>query len=221
MHTPLYQQHLDLDGQMVDFAGWSLPARYTDVMAEHHAVRRASGVFDVSHMTIVDIKGSDAKNFLRYLLANDIEKLKISGKALYSCMLNNDGGILDDLITYYFADDDYRIVVNAATREKDLAWIRQQASAYQVSISEQPELALLALQGPEAEQQLSQALPEYKAFITELKPFNAFRNDQLTIARTGYTGEDGFEIMLNETAAVELVENINRIRCYAVRIGRT
>lgn len=196
MQTPLYQQHLDLNGQMVDFAGWMLPARYTDVMAEHLAVRGAAGIFDVSHMTIVDINGNDAKDFLRYLLANDVDKLKVSGKALYTCMLNTAGGIIDDLIVYFFADDDYRLVVNAATREKDLAWINQQAGNYQVTITERPELALLAVQGPEAEQQLAQALSHYAEGITALKPFNAIRDNQLSIARTGYTGEDGFEIMM-------------------------
>ena len=204
MHTPLFQQHVDLGGQMVDFAGWQLPARYTDVMAEHHAVRRSAGIFDVSHMTIVDLFGVDSKAFLRHLLANDVDKLKTSGKALYSCMLNHEGGILDDLIVYYFADDAYRLVVNAATREKDLAWIKQQAAAFSVEMTERPELALLALQGPEAEQHLITQQPENADVIKALKPFNAIVIDETTIARTGYTGEDGFEIMLPAEAAVSL-----------------
>ena len=202
--TPLYQQHIDLNGQMVDFAGWQLPARYQGLMKEHHAVRQAAGLFDVSHMTIVDIQGNQAAAFLRRLVANNIDKLTTPGKALYTCMLNEQGGILDDLIVYHFASDDYRIVVNAATRDQDLAWVNQQATDFDVSITERPELALLALQGPQAEDQLCQQLSNQANAIRSLKPFNALRDNDTTIARTGYTGEDGFEIMLPADAAVNL-----------------
>lgn len=202
--TPLYQQHIDLNGQMVDFAGWQLPARYQGLMEEHHAVRQTAGLFDVSHMTIVDIQGNQAAAFLRRLVANNIDKLTTPGKALYTCMLNEQGGILDDLIVYHFANNDYRIVVNAATRDQDMAWINQQASDFDVSITERPELALLALQGPQAEDQLCQQLASHTDAIQALKPFNALRNGDTTIARTGYTGEDGFEIMLPASDAVDL-----------------
>ncbi len=203
-HTPLYQQHLDLNGQIVDFAGWQLPARYQGVMEEHHAVRRQAGLFDVSHMTIVDITGAEAAVLLRKLVANNIDKLTIPGKALYTCMLNEQGGILDDLIVYFFADDDYRIVVNAATRAQDLDWINQQAGSFSVNITERPELALLALQGPQAETHLTQQLAAHADTIQALKPFNTLREGDTIIARTGYTGEDGFEIMLPAAQAVRL-----------------
>ncbi len=206
--TPLYQQHLELHGQMVDFAGWQLPARYQGVMEEHHAVRQAAGIFDVSHMTIVDISGADAAAFLRRLVANNIDKLTTPGKALYTCMLNEEGGILDDLIVYYFAEGDYRIVVNAATRAQDLIWIHQQAAGFEVDIAERAELALLAVQGPRAEQQLCQQMSEQADAIRSLKPFNALRDGETTIARTGYTGEDGFEIMLPAAAAVALWQGL-------------
>ncbi len=204
--TPLYQQHIDLNGQMVDFAGWQLPARYQGLMEEHHAVRRAAGLFDVSHMTIVDIQGPGAAAFLRRLVANNVDKLTTPGKALYTCMLNQQGGILDDLIVYHFSSDDFRIVVNAATRDQDMAWINQQAASFDVNITERPELALLALQGPQAEAQLCQQLNHHADAIGSLKPFNALRDNDTTIARTGYTGEDGFEIMLPADAAVNLWE---------------
>ncbi len=203
-HTPLYQQHLELNGQMVDFAGWQLPARYQGVMEEHHAVRRQAGLFDVSHMTIVDISGPQAAAFLRRLVANNIDKLTTPGKALYTCMLNEQGGILDDLIVYFFAENDYRIVVNAATRDQDIEWINRQSAAFDVQISERPELALLALQGPRAEEHLCRQRDSLSEAIRMLKPFNALRDADTTIARTGYTGEDGFEIMLPADQAVTL-----------------
>lgn len=206
--TPMYQQHLTLKGQMVDFAGWQLPARYQGVMEEHHAVRQHAGLFDVSHMTIVDIDGPDAAAFLRRLVANNIDKLTTPGKALYTCMLNEQGGILDDLIVYYFANNDYRIVVNAATRDQDMAWIKLQSKSLNVNITERPELALLALQGPDAEAHLQRQLPKKSDDIAQLKPFNALRDTDTIIARTGYTGEDGFEIMLPAAAAVTLWEQL-------------
>lgn len=203
-HTPLYQQHLDLNGQMVDFAGWQLPARYQGLMEEHHAVRGDVGVFDVSHMTIMDIQGAEAAAFLRRLVANNVDKLTTPGKALYTCMLNEQGGIMDDLIVYFFAPDDYRIVVNAATRDQDLAWINQQADSFDVRINERPELALLALQGPQAQTHLCRQMSGQADTIGALKPFNALRDGDTVIARTGYTGEDGFEIMLPADDAVSL-----------------
>jgi len=202
--TPLYDAHIAAGAQMTDFAGWLLPARYQGVMEEHHAVRRHAGMFDVSHMCIIDITGSESGAFLRQLLANNIDKLAAPGKALYSCMLNDKGGILDDLIVYWLEPDYFRLVVNAATTEKDLHWLQQQAKHFTVGklqISQRSELALIALQGPDAEQQLTRQLPSLGAQIKTLTPFAVLRDDQYCIARTGYTGEDGFEIMLDASAA--------------------
>src|SRR4051812_18492749 len=148
--TPLFELHQELGARIVDFGGWDMPVQYSSQIAEHHAVRRASGVFDVSHMCPIDLKGARAREFLRHLLANDVAKLKRPGKALYSCMLNESGGVLDDLIVYYLTDSWFRLVVNAGTRDKDLAWIRQHAAQFDVAVTELTDLAILAIQGPEA-----------------------------------------------------------------------
>ncbi len=190
---------------MVDFSGWEMPIHYGSQIQEHHRVRRDVGMFDVSHMTVVDITGGDAKAFLQRLLANDVGRLKTPGKALYSCMLNSDGGVIDDLIVYFVGEGSYRMVVNAATREKDLEWIGRQAQAFAVSVDERPELAMIAVQGPNAEQKLSAVVDtELRRRLHELKPFYALQTQDWFLARTGYTGEDGFEIILGAEQAVAL-----------------
>lgn len=195
--TILNQKHRDAGARMVDFGGWDMPVNYGSQVDEHHSVREGTGVFDVSHMTIVDAQGNDAKPFLQTLLANDVAKLTVSGKALYSCMLNDQAGVIDDLIVYYIDDSNYRLVVNASTREKDLNWINQQAADFDVTITEQPELAMLAVQGPQARDRIYALLsPELAADAAQLKPFHACWHQDWFIGRTGYTGEDGFEIML-------------------------
>ena len=125
--TILNESHRALGAKMVDFGGWDMPLNYGSQIEEHHAVRRDAGMFDVSHMTVVDCKGPRTREFLRHLLANNVDKLKQPGKALYSCMLNEEGGVIDDLIVYFVAEDFFRTVVNASTRDKDLAWINAQA----------------------------------------------------------------------------------------------
>jgi aminomethyltransferase len=157
-HTPLYQRHLELGAKTIDFGGWDMPIHYGSQIEEHHAVRRDAGVFDVSHMTIADIGGAGARDFLRHLLANDIAKLKQPGKALYGCMLNARGGVVDDLITYYLEPGRYRVVVNAATRDKDLAWMREQAAPFDVEINERADAALIAVQGPNARDKVAGTL---------------------------------------------------------------
>lgn len=199
--TPLFNAHLAADGKLVDFAGWQLPISYGSQMEEHHAVRRSAGMFDVSHMTVVDVTGAGARDYLRRLLANDIAKLTERGQALYGCMLNEQGGVIDDLITYWIDDGFYRTIVNAATREADLAWMREQASDADVRIEERADLAMVAVQGPEARERVIEVLaaPELAA----LKPFRAASHGDYFVARTGYTGEDGFEVLLPN----ELVES--------------
>ncbi len=202
--TPLYQEHQTAGAKLVDFAGWDMPLHYGSQLEEHHKVRRDAGIFDVSHMAPVDIKGSDAKAFLRYLLANDVERMQL-GKALYTCMLNEQGGIIDDLIVYYCAPDYYRLVVNAGTRQKDLAWIKKQAAKFSVTVTERTDLAILALQGPQARAKASQVFshPKQQEVVNGLKPFHFVEFEGWLIARTGYTGEDGFEIMLPAEKAAE------------------
>jgi len=194
--TPLYDQHLALGAKMVDFGGWDMPLHYGSQVEEHHQVRRDCGVFDVSHMTVVDVSGSQAKAYLQHLLANDVERLTTPGKALYSGMLNETGGVIDDLITY-LAEDGYRVVVNAATRDKDLAWMQAQTSGFEVILNERPNLAMLAIQGPNARTKTAELLSQARAaLINQLKPFQGLPEGDWFIARTGYTGEDGLEIML-------------------------
>jgi len=201
-HTALYDCHIANHAKIVDFAGWSMPIHYGSQIQEHHQIRRDAGMFDVSHMVILDIKGEQVRPFLRLLLANDVDRLKDSGKALYSCMLNDQAGIIDDLIVYFLNDHWYRMVVNAATREKDLNWIKQHAQAFAVEISERSDLSMIAAQGPNARQKCHDALDAQKiAPARDLKPFFAAQCEELFIARTGYTGEDGYEIMVPNAQA--------------------
>jgi len=200
-HTPLFQAHVDAGGKMVDFGGWEMPLNYGSQIEEHHQVRQNVGMFDVSHMTVVDFKGVQAKAFLQILIANDVDKLKTEGKALYSCMLNETGGVVDDLIVYYLNEQDYRMVINAGTTEKDIAWINTQAQGFDVSVEPKFDLAMIAVQGPNAREKVFEAMPGVEELAGELKPFNAASLGGLFIARTGYTGEDGFEIMLPEKSA--------------------
>ena len=195
--TPLNAAHRRLGARMVDFGGWDMPIGYGSQIEEHHAVRQDCGMFDVSHMTVVDLVGERSRDFLRRLIANDVDKLKLPGKALYTCMLDESGGVIDDLIVYFTGGSDFRLVVNAATRSKDLAWIGRQAEAFSVVVRERPELALIAVQGPNARGRVASLLSVEAAGKAEtLKRFSAVDTDGLFIARTGYTGEDGYEIIL-------------------------
>ena len=207
--TPLHAAHLAAGARMVDFGGWDMPINYGSQIEEHHQVRQAAGMFDVSHMTVVDINGAQARHFLSYLLANDVAKLSTPGRALYSCLLNEQGGILDDLITYFLDENFFRVVVNAATHDKDMAWITSQARAFDVVVNERPELAMIAVQGPKAREIVLAGLPQVDATsAAELKPFSAGQYGDLFIARTGYTGEDGFEISLPAEAATTLWDQL-------------
>lgn len=195
--TPLYQCHVDAAARIVDFGGWDMPLHYGSQIEEHHAVRRHAGAFDVSHMTVVDFAGEQAQAYLRKLLANDVAKLSVEGKALYSCMLNQDGGVVDDLIVYYLGPERYRMVVNAATREKDLRWLNEQAADFAVELRERPELAMIAVQGPQARALASTLFDDHlRESAMALAPFFALDAGELFIARTGYTGEDGWEIVM-------------------------
>jgi aminomethyltransferase len=206
--TPLYDQHLAAGAKMVDFSGWQMPLHYGSQVEEHHQVRRDAGVFDVSHMTVVDVSGPDARNYLRLLLANDVARLDAPGRALYSAMLNEQGGVIDDLIVYLMtapgaAGEWYRLVVNCGTRDNDLSWMADRAVKFDVSLSEQPDLAMLAIQGPNARALVAGVLSDSRArLIDELRPFQGQESEGWFIARTGYTGEDGLEIMLPDDEVV-------------------
>ncbi|MES2742138.1 MAG: glycine cleavage system aminomethyltransferase GcvT [Pseudomonadota bacterium] len=214
--TPLNQAHRAAGARMVDFGGWDMPVNYGSQIEEHHAVRSDAGMFDVSHMCVVDIEGEQARPFLRGLLANNVDKLQVAGKALYSCMLNHEGRVIDDLIVYFFNEHWFRLVVNAGTAEKDLAWIGAQnaATGRALRITQRRDgadrnMALIAVQGPNARAKVWQVLPSTQAASEALKPFNAAivadtAFGDVMVARTGYTGEDGFELGLPAEQAVAL-----------------
>ncbi|MBT1450557.1 glycine cleavage system aminomethyltransferase GcvT [Glaciecola sp. XM2] len=195
--TPLHAAHLESNAKMVDFFGWDMPINYGSQIEEHHAVRQDAGMFDVSHMTIVDVIGADAKAYLRFLLANDVAKLEQKGKALYSGMINEDGGVVDDLIVYHFDQTNYRLVVNSATKEKDLNWLNKVANGFDVSIQERTEFAMIAVQGPNAKAKAGSLFSAaQQEAVADMKPFFGVQAEDLFIATTGYTGEAGYEIMV-------------------------
>lgn len=199
--TALYKQHIKCQGKMVDFGGWEMPIHYGSQIEEHHSVRQKAGMFDVSHMTIVDIKGAKVEIYLSKLLANDVSKINSTpGKALYSCLLNEQGFVIDDLIVYFMQNKWFRVIVNSSTREKDLAWFKSQNKDFCIEIVEQSELAMIAVQGPESIKIANKILGVKANF----KPFSAIELNDIFIARTGYTGEDGYEIICPNEQADEL-----------------
>jgi aminomethyltransferase len=213
--TPLYQSHVDSEGKLVDFSGWELPIHYGSQIEEHEAVRTDAGMFDVSHMVVTDIKGTDSKAWLQKLLANDVAKLKTVGKALYSGMLNEQGGVIDDLIVYLMNADEteYRIVSNAATRDKDLAQFNKVAKDFDITLTERPELAMIAVQGPNAVEKLVQTKPSWADTLAALKPFvgadlTDIEGTDWFVARTGYTGEDGVEVIMHGDDAPAFFEQL-------------
>ena len=230
LRTPLYDCHLAAGARMVDFSGWEMPIHYGSQIEEHHAVRRDAGLFDVSHMCALDLAGPDARGWLRHLLANDVAKLTTPGKALYSCLLNPSGGVMDDLIVYFFTAEHYRIVVNAGTAEKDIAWMQAQLAGFTAELTQRRSgenaLAMIAVQGPNARERFWTTFPASRAATEPLGVFQAAewcpslspapspaagREDDWLIARTGYTGEDGFEITLPAAAAAEAWQKLRDV----------
>jgi aminomethyltransferase len=201
--TPLYDQHIALGAKMVDFGGWDMPIHYGSQLEEHHQVRRDAGMFDVSHMVVSDFKGEKVRDLLRALVANNVDKLKTPGRALYTCMLNAKGGVIDDLIVYYLNEQWFRIVSNAGTHDKDMTWMQAAAKEFSVAMTERTDLAMIAVQGPNAKEKVYAALGEnLRESAGNLKPFHSVTIGELMIATTGYTGEDGFEIILPAKAVV-------------------
>lgn len=207
--TQLYEQHIACGARMVDFHGWMMPLHYGSQLDEHHIVRQDAGMFDVSHMTIVDLHGARTREFLRYLLANDVAKLTVPGKALYTGMLNASGGVIDDLIVYFLNENYFRLVVNSATREKDLAWISQHAEPYAVELTVRDDLALVAVQGPQAKEKAETLFTaEQKQAVAGMKPFFGVQAGDLFIATTGYTGEAGYEIALPQEQVADFWQKL-------------
>ncbi len=210
--TPLFPAHAEAGARLTDFGGWDMPLHYGSQIEEHHRVRRDAGMFDVSHMLALDVAGEGAEPFLRQLLANDVRRLDRPGKALYSCLLREDAGILDDLVVYRLAADAFRLVVNAGTAERDLAWVASQREALDADVSIHPrrDLAIIAVQGPQALDKFCQARPAAAAAVHGLSRFSAAAVGSLFVARTGYTGEDGVEVMLPADEALPLWNDLAR-----------
>ncbi len=222
--TALFGRHIDSGAKMVDFGGWDMPLHYGSQIEEHHAVRSKAGVFDVSHMTVVDVSGSGSREYLRQLLANDVDKLTGPGKGLYSCMLNESGGVVDDLIAYRRASDQtagqYRLVVNAATGERDLAWMKKVAGDADVDIRYQEDVAMLAIQGPVARDITASLIPaDLHEAALGLKPFCCAEANGFFVARTGYTGEDGWELIMEQQTARELWDAVIAAGIVPVGLG--
>ena len=219
--TALNAAHRAMGAKMVDFSGWDMPLHYGSQIEEHHQVRRDAGMFDVSHMLAIDIEGALAREFLRRLLANNVDRLQIPGKAMYSCLLNEQGGVLDDLIVYYLREDWYRIVVNAATCEKDLAWMEKQRDEFASSVTITPrrDRAIIAVQGPHAREKVWQAAPEIRGVTELLKPFQAADCGAYFVGRTGYTGEDGFEIILPLNQAEKFWQALSSVGVKPIGLG--
>jgi len=218
--TPLYQEHVNLGAKIVDFAGWDMPLHYGSQVEEHYKVRGEAGMFDVSHMTFVDLKGPRVREYLRFLLANNVDRLQTYGRALYTCMLNEQGGVVDDLIVYFLGETHFRMVVNAGTHDKDMAWIEQHAQPFDVDVSEITDVALLAVQGPQARDKVHTMLSDaQREKAAALAPFNAVEVEGFFISRTGYTGEDGYEVMIPAGQAVEFWRGLHENGVYPVGLG--
>lgn len=201
-HTILYDLHRELGGRMVEFAGWDLPLHFGSQLEEHRAVRRNAGMFDVSHMAIFDLAGPEVGVFLRQLLANDIARMRDDDRGLYTCLLNEAGGVIDDAIVFRRTGGRYRLVSNAATRERVAAWIARQVASFAVELKPRPDLAILAVQGPEARRRAVDCLPpELRELAAALASFGCAEAGDWFVARTGYTGENGYETILPQDNA--------------------
>jgi aminomethyltransferase len=216
--TPFYDLHVAANAKIVDFAGWDMPLHYGSQLQEHHHVRHHAGMFDVSHMGVVDLQGKEAGAFLRYLLANNVDRLT-PGKALYTCMLNEQGGVIDDLIVYKIADDSYRIVINAGTRDKDMAWMKKQISEFTCTLTERTDVVMLAIQGPSARADVARLFPQQAESVKNLKPFTFTTINNCFIACTGYTGEDGYEMIFPATQARDIWEALRKIEIAPCGLG--
>ncbi len=199
--THLYATHVAAGAKMVDFGGWEMPLHYGSQIEEHNAVRGTAGMFDVSHMTIIDLHGAGSNAFLKHLTANNVDKLTEPGRAQYGVLLNDAGCVVDDLIVYRRAQD-YRAVVNASTRAKVLRWFADHAGPFDVKIEPRPDLAMIAIQGPRAIEHFEKVSGIKGA--AAMKPFNELEHGAWMVARTGYTGEEGVEVMLPAAEGIAL-----------------
>jgi len=219
--TPLYEEHLKAKGQMVDFAGFELPIQYAGITEEHEAVRNDVGLFDVSHMGEVEVKGKDALKFVQNLVSNNVKKL-VDNQILYTVMCYENGTVVDDLLVYRFEDDYFYLVINAANVDKDYEWIKKQSEGFDVSLENiSDSVAQLALQGPNAQKVLQKLV---NLDLTEIEFFHCNRNVMIgdvkaLVSRTGYTGEDGFEIYIKNPDAVKVWNQLIKENVVPIGLG--
>jgi aminomethyltransferase len=208
LRTPLYDMHLALGAKIVDFNGWDMPLHYGSQVEEHHHVRKECGMFDISHMSIFDIQGSQAQEFLQYGLCNDVALLDSLGSAQHSLLLNEQGGVIDDLMVFR-TDTGYRLVGNAVTRQRVQAWLDEHAVPFACTVNWRNDLCLLSIQGPLTRERLSSILSSSRSQLVQtLEHHFAAADGDWFISCTGYTGEDGIEIMLPATQAIDFMNEL-------------
>ena len=215
--TPLHNAHIQLGAKMVNFSNWEMPISYSSLIEEHNAVRTSAGIFDVSHMSVFDFDGDNQVAFFKKIFANDIKKIYKDNKAIYGALLNEEGGILDDLIIYH-ANNKFRLVSNCSTREQNKQWLEKHALEFGVKVMERSDMGILAIQGPDALNKI-QGVKEIDAQVNTLQSFGCmFEGDKL-YARTGYTGEDGLELIVPTQDINHLWDQALEMGCTPVGLG--
>ena len=215
--TPLNNAHIELGAKMVNFSHWEMPISYTSLIEEHHAVRNTAGVFDVSHMSIFDFNGGDQVAFFEKIFANDIKKISNEDKAIYGALLNEEGGILDDLIIYH-ANEKFRLVSNCSTREQNRQWYEKHAVEFGVEVVERSDMGILAIQGPDALSKI-QSIDGINPQVNNLQSFGCMFDGDKLYARTGYTGEDGLEIIVPSVDINQFWDQALRLGCTPIGLG--
>ena len=215
--TSLHNAHIQLGAKMVNFSNWEMPISYSSLIEEHNAVRNAAGIFDVSHMSVFDFDDGDQIAFFEKIFANDIKKIYKDNKAIYGALLNEEGGILDDLIIYH-ANNKFRLVSNCSTREQNRQWFEKHAVEFGVKVMERSDMGILAIQGPDALNKILE-IKEIDAQVNTLQSFGCmFEGDKL-YARTGYTGEDGLELIVPTKDINHLWDQALELGCTPIGLG--
>jgi len=215
--TTLHESHIELGAKMVNFSNWEMPISYTSLIEEHNAVRNTAGIFDVSHMAVFDFMGGDQIAFFEKIFANDIKKISLENKAIYGALLNEEGGILDDLIIYH-ANSKFRLVSNCSTREQNRDWYKKHAVEFGVEVIERSDIGILAIQGPDALNKIL-AISEIDHQVNNLQSFGCIFDGEKLFARTGYTGEDGLELIVPNSDIKSLWNKALELDCTPIGLG--
>lgn len=215
--TALNNAHIELGAKMVNFSHWEMPISYTSLIEEHHAVRNTAGIFDVSHMSVFDFKDGDQVAFFEKIFANDIKKICNDDKAIYGALLNEEGGILDDLIIYH-ANEKFRLVSNCSTREQNRQWYEKHAVEFGVEVVERSDMGILAIQGPDALSKIL-SIDGINPQVNNLQSFGCMFDGDKLYARTGYTGEDGLEIIVPSVDINQFWDQALRLGCTPIGLG--